>query len=446
MGSRALVYGLALTGEATVRALRGRGWEVVVADDRATPASRALAAELGVDYAEAPDRSGLDALVRGADLLSPSPGVPETHPVLAAARAAGVAVQSEIELAYTWEQERPGGPRPFVAVTGTDGKTTTTLLATEMVQASGRRAVAAGNTELPLVAALDLEVDAFVVECSSFRLAWTERFRPDAGVWLNLAPDHLDWHRSMATYEAAKARIWAEQRPDDVAVGHASDPVVIRHLTAAPGRQLTFGAHGADYHAAEGILRGPSGDLAPIGSMWRALPHDVTNALAAAASVLEAGVATTDGVAGALARFTGPHHRIELVASADGIDWYDDSKATTPHAACTAIRSFRSVVLVAGGRNKGLDLTALAEVASHVRALVAIGEAAPDVIAAFAGRVPAEEAGSMAAAVSAARRLAEPGDAVLLSPACASFDWYSSYGERGDDFVRRVRDELEVTG
>jgi UDP-N-acetylmuramoylalanine--D-glutamate ligase len=446
MGSRALVYGLALTGEATVRALRRRGWEVVVADDRATAASRALAAELGVDYVEAPDAAGLDVLARDVELLSPSPGVPETHPVLAAAHRAGIPVQSEIELAYAWEQEHPGGPRPFVAVTGTDGKTTTTLMATEMVQASGRRAVATGNTELPLVAALELEVDAFVVECSSFRLAWTERFRPEAGVWLNLAPDHLDWHRSMTTYEAAKAHIWAEQQPGDVAVGFASDPVVQRHLADAPGRRVTFGARGADYHAAGGWLRGPAGDLAAIGSMRRSLPHDVTNALGAAAGVLEAGVASAEGVATAVARFSGPHHRIELVASADGVDWYDDSKATTPHAACTAIRGFRRVVLLAGGRNKGLDLAPLAEVASHVRALVAIGEAAPEVIAAFAGAVPHEEADSMAAAVRAARRLARPGDAVLLSPACASFDWYSSYGERGDDFARQVRDELEVTG
>ncbi len=442
---RALVYGLAVTGEATVRALRQRGWSVVVADDRVTEASRALAADLGVDLVEAPSGDALTELVREVDLVSPSPGVPEHHPLFGVTAGAGVPVRSEIELAYEWEQAHAGGPRPLLAITGTDGKTTTTLLATAMLEASGRPAVAAGNTELPLLAALDLDVDAFVVECASFRLAWTDRFRAEAATWLNLAPDHLDWHRSMASYEAAKARIWAEQRPDDVAIANALDPVVLGQLARAPARRVTFGAATADYHTEGGVLRGPSGPLAQVSSLRRQLPHDVSNALAAAATVLEPKLATPDGVADALASFTGPRHRIELVARADGIDWYDDSKATTPHAATTAVRGFSSVVLLAGGRNKGLDLGPLADVASHVRAVVTIGEAAAEVAAAFHGTAPVEEAGSMADAVRAARRLARAGDAVLLSPACASFDWYSSYGERGDDFARHVRDELGVT-
>ena len=334
----------------------------------------------------------------------------------------------------------------MVAVTGTDGKTTTTLMAEAMVAASARRAVAAGNTELPLVAALDLDVEVFVVECSSFRLAFTERFRAEAAVWLNLAPDHQDWHRSMASYEAAKGRLWDLQRAGDVAVGHIDDPAVMAHLRVAPARHVTFGLAGADYHVAGGELWGPAGALVPVAAMRRALPHDLTNALAAAAGALEAGVATREGVAAALAAFTGPRHRIELVASARGVDWYDDSKATTPHAAVTAVKGFERVVLVAGGRNKGLDLSPLADVAHHLRAVVAVGEAAPEVAKAFANAphaVPVEEVGSMAAAVEAAHRLARPGDAVLLSPACASFDWYSGYGERGDDFARLVHDLLE---
>jgi UDP-N-acetylmuramoylalanine--D-glutamate ligase len=444
--STALVYGLAITGEATVRALQQRGWTVRVADDRVTEQARAAASDLGVELVEAPDASTLAKLVADADLVSPSPGVPEHHPLVDTAASEGVPLFSEIELAYEWEQRRPGGPRPFLAITGTDGKTTTTLLATAMVEASGRLAVAAGNTELPLVAALDLDVDAFVVECTSFRLAWTERFRADAATWLNLAPDHLDWHRSMASYEAAKAKVWANQGPSDVAVGNAYDPLVARHLAEATARRITFGPEDADYNARGGVLRGPAGELAPVASLRRQLPHDVTNALAAAATVLESGSATAEGVANALSTFTGPRHRIELVARAEGVDWYDDSKATTPHAATAAVRAFDSVVLLAGGRNKGLDLRPLGGVAAHVRAVVAIGEAAPDVAAAFHDKAPVEEAGSMTDAVRAARRLARPGDAVLLSPACASFDWYSSYGERGDDFARIVRDELGVSG
>ena len=161
--------------------------------------------------------------------------MPETHRLFAVARRAGRPVVSELELAYGWEQDRPGGPRPMLAVTGTDGKTTTTLWAVEMLGRGGVRSVAAGNTDVPLVAALDLDVDAFVVECTSFRLAWTEAFRADAAAWLNLAPDHLNWHASMDTYTAAKARMFSQQRADDVAIGFAADPVVMAHLATAPG-------------------------------------------------------------------------------------------------------------------------------------------------------------------------------------------------------------------
>jgi UDP-N-acetylmuramoylalanine--D-glutamate ligase len=363
---------------------------------------------------------------------------------MAATAAAGVPSWSEIELAYRWEQERPGGARPLLAVTGTDGKTTTTLLAAAMLEASGRKVALAGNNDLPLVSAIELDVDVFVVECSSFRLALTEQFRGEAATWLNLAPDHLDWHRSLDSYEDAKANVWAHQRPDDVAIGYAADAIVSRHLATAPGRHVTFGAAGADYRAVGDELVGPVGPITSIDAMRRSLPHDVTNALAAAATVLEPGLGRVDGVGAALADFEGPSHRIQFVAEADEIAWFDDSKATTPHAAATAISGFHHVVLVAGGRNKGLDLRPLAAVVDHVRAVVAIGEAAPEVAAVFRGRVPVEEASSMPAAVHAARRLARPGDAVLLSPACASFDWYPNYAARGDDFTRLVLDELGV--
>ena len=448
MTSAALVYGLAVTGVATTRALVARGWRVTVADDRVTDVMRAAAAELGVELVEAPTGASLTELVAGVELVTPSPGLPERHPLFAVAVDAGVPVRSELELAYGWEQTRPGGPRPMVAVTGTDGKTTTTLMATAMVEASGRRAAAAGNTEVPLVEAIDRDVDAFVVECSSFRLAFTEHFRTEAAVWLNLAPDHQDWHRSMAGYEEAKARLWDHQRPADAAIGNADDPIVMARLALARGRHVTFGT-GGDYHVDGAELRGPLGTLTSVADLRRALPHDVTDALAAAAGVLEADVATVAGVAAGLAGFTAPRHRIELVAMVGGVQWYDDSKATTPHAAATAIRGFHDVVLLAGGRNKGLDLGPLGEVATHVRAVVALGEAADEVAKVFhaaAPELPVTEAGSMADAVEVARGLARAGDTVLLSPACASFDWYSSYGERGDDFARLVHELQGVEG
>ncbi len=441
----ALVYGLAITGEATVRALQQRGWTVTVADDRVTPEARTTAAGLGVDLVDAPSPAELRELVGAVELVSPSPGLAEHHALFAITAQVGVPVASELELAYRWEQDRPGGPRPMVGVTGTDGKTTTTMMATAMLEAGGRRAVAAGNTELPLVDALDLDVDVFVVECSSFRLAHTQTFRAEAGIWLNLAPDHQDWHRSMATYQAAKTRLWSQQRADDVAIGHAADPIVAAELRRAPARHVTFALTEADYRVEGGWLAGPQGQLVDIGSMPRALPHDLVDALAAAAGVLEPGLGTVAGVRDGLAAFEPPRHRIELVASADGIDWYDDSKATTPHAAATAVRGFDRVVLLAGGRNKGLDLAPLGEVAGHVRAVVALGEAADEVAKVFAAaapELPVATASSMAVAVEAAGRAARPGDVVLLSPACASFDWYSGYGERGDDFARLVHELL----
>lgn len=444
---RALVIGLAVTGAATVRAMQRHGWTVVAADDRAEEGTAratvlAAASDLGVELVPLAD---VDALLDRVEMVSPSPGVPEDHPVVVGALRRGMPVWSEIELAYRWEQQRPGGPRPMLAVTGTDGKTTTTMLAAAMLAGAGRRTIAAGNTETPLLDALELPVDSFVVECTSFRLAWTEQFRADAAAWLNLAPDHLNWHRSMATYESAKARIFELQRPDDVAIGNADDPVVLRHLDAAPGRRLTFARRDADYRVDREVLTGPAGAIVGVRGLWRSLPHDVTNSLAAAALVIETGLAGTDAVATALGTFPGLSHRIEFVGERDGVRWFNDSKATTPHAASAAIHGFERVVLIAGGRNKGLDLSAMRPASRsgvELRGVVAIGEAAHEIAAAFDGCGTVTIAASMDDAVLAAASMARRGDAVLLSPGCASFDWYpdGGYPARGDHFRRLVTD------
>ncbi len=436
----ALVHGLAITGASTVRALQRHGHEVVVSDDRIDDAKRALAAELGLEVVTPP--SDLAAFVARFEFVSPAPGVPETHPLVRAAIDGGVPLLSEIELAYRWEQQRPGGPRPILAITGTDGKTTTTELTVAILRSAGVRTAALGNTDVPLVDAVDAvgeaELDAFVVECTSFRLTWTEQFRADAAVWLNLAPDHLNWHASMDTYEAAKSRIFDLQSADDVAIGFVDDAVVMRRLHAAPARHVTFGPTNADYHLDGARLVGPNGPIAEVAAMRRSLPHDITNALAASALVLETGLADTDAISEALAVFEAPRHRLEPVGSIDGVTYYNDSKATTPHAASVAIRAFDSLVLIAGGSRKGVDLSPMGAEAHRVRAVVAIGEAAPDVRSVFEGRTAVVEAGSMAEAVAAATSHARPGDAVVLSPGCASFDWYTGYPARGDDFVRCV--------
>jgi UDP-N-acetylmuramoylalanine--D-glutamate ligase len=441
---RALVYGVAITGEAVAAALLAHGVQVVLADDSPGEAARAIAERLGVEMIGAPGADAIVELVAECDLVCPAPGVPETHDVVRAAEAAGVPIMTELDLAYEWEQQRPGGPRPMLAVTGTDGKTTTTLLVTEMLRAAGRRAVAVGNTEVPLVAELDGDAEVFVVECSSFRLNWLRSFRAEASVWLNLAPDHQNWHTSLAGYEAAKARLWSHLRPTDVAIANAADAVVMRNLDGVDAVHCTFGTPAADYRVDGDVLVGPSGAIATTAEMTRALPHDVTNALAAAAVVLESGLAGNDAVRAALASFRHPPHRIELAGEAGGVRWFDDSKATTPHAALTAIRGFERIVLLAGGRNKGLDLAGLAVEHDRVVAAIGLGEAAGEITAAFAPWVPVRAAASMEEAVEFAARLARPGDVVLLSPACASFDWYpgGGYPARGDHFKRLVAAHL----
>jgi UDP-N-acetylmuramoylalanine--D-glutamate ligase len=432
----ALIHGIALSGEALGRELVQRGWQVRVSDDQPTDSKRAMAAALGTELVGQPDVGVLATLVAECDIVCPAPGVPETHPVVAAALAAGRPLRTEIDLAYQWEQQRRGGPRPILAVTGTDGKTTTTLLAAHMLDTAGVRAAAVGNTDVPLVAALAEPVDAFVVECSSFRLHWIDAFRAEASVWLNFAPDHQNWHVSLDSYEAAKARMWAHNRPTDVAIGFADDPVVMRNLRHVGGVTRTFAAVGGDYHVRDGALMGPQGVIAQVAEMTRSLPHDITNALAAAALVLESRLADVSAVASALATFRHPPHRIEPLGVLRGVQWFNDSKATSPHAAITAIRGFDRIVLLAGGRNKGLDLASLATESAHVKAVIGLGEAGQEVADAFRGKCPTSLATSMLDAVRQAALIAIDGDVVLLSPACASYDWYPTggYPARGDDF------------
>ncbi|MGH9084595.1 MAG: UDP-N-acetylmuramoyl-L-alanine--D-glutamate ligase, partial [Acidimicrobiales bacterium] len=398
--------------------------------------------ELGIELVASPSDADLARVVQRVDVVVPSPGVPDHHPVFALAARAEVPILSEFDLAARWDD------RPHVAITGTNGKTTVTELTRLMLEAAGRHAVAVGNTEVPLVAAIDdPTVEVFVVEASSFRLLHSSHYAPTVGTWLNLAPDHLDNHATLEAYVAAKARIWRDQSADQVAIGNADDEVVSSHLAHAPSRHVTFGlTTSADHHLdGDRLVLADGSLLARVDELHRSFPHDLANALAAAASAVHGG-GSPEGAREALLAFRGLPHRVALVGEAGGVRWYDDSKATAPHATRAAVRGFPSVVLIAGGRNKGLDLGELAEEVEHVRAVVAIGEAAPDVAAAFDGIRPVRTATSMDAAVEEAASLARPGDAVLLSPACASFDWYGSYAERGDDFVRAVRAHLATAG
>lgn len=442
---RVLVVGLARTGEAVTRRLVSEGCDVTVVEEHpggdAYRDRREAVLACGAAVVESPDTDGWEALVADADLVVPSPGVPQHHDVIRSAIGAGVDVRSEVELAA----ERIGVP--LIAVTGTNGKTTVTELTARMLAASGIRVAAAGNIGRPLIELAgatagsgELSLDVVVAEVSSFQLAFTEHFRPDVAVLLPVSEDHTDWHGSFDEYVAAKTRIFANQRAVDELVYDADDEVARRMASGAPGRltacSLAMGSD-AEYHFEGGALYGDGDVIARVGELGRALPHDILNSLAAAAAARRVGAALS-GVAGALRAFETLPHRVALVGESNGVRWYDDSKATNPHAALAAARSFDRVVLLAGGRNKGLDLGALAEAADHIVSVVAFGEAAGEVEDAFAGRCQVVRTEVMHEAVLAAKELAGPGDVVLLSPGCASFDAYGGYDERGDDFAAEV--------
>lgn len=437
------MYGFAATGQAVARALLGRGIDVTVVDDHPSGAARQAAQSSGMELVEQPSRAHLARLLAAADALVPSPGIPDAHPVFEVAEASSTPVLSQLDLAREWDD------RPLVAITGTDGKTSVTTLVTAMLQASGKRVVAAGNDAAPLVAAIDdRDVELFVVEASSFTLGHTQRVVPQVATWLNFAPDHLDVHASVQAYERAKAKIWADVAPGGATIANADDAVVMRNRNQSMRATTYSTSIDADYHRRGDDLVDPSGQqIIEVGELWRAMPHDVSNALAAAATATAAG-ASLDAVHDTLHGWSGLPHRVELVADRDGIRWYDDSKATVPHATLAAMRCFDSVVLIAGGRNKGLDLAPLGQAGTRVRAVVAIGEAGPEVEAVFAGQAPVETipasrgASGMVDAVAAAGAMARPGDAVLLSPGCASFDWFSSYRARGDAFRAAVEARL----
>lgn len=436
---RMVVMGLGITGRAVTEALCTRGIDVVALDDRLTDDLRSWAQGLDV-HVSAPDADDLVGVIRGADAVLPTPGLPDHHPIFAAAEAAGVQVRSEFDLAAAWDD------RPVIAVTGTDGKTTVVTLIERMLDRSGIASAAVGNTEVPYVTAIDdPSTVAFVVEASSFRLGHSQQFSPRVAAWLNFGPDHLDAHRDLATYEQAKASIWAHLAPDALAIANRHDPVVMSHVPHGRARVSTFGPDAPDSDVDSGVvddhLTVAGERLVAVAELRRALPHDVLNSLAAATAALDLGAAPA-AIAEIIREFDGLRHRVEFVGEIDGVRYVNDSKATTPHAAAAALGSFDSVVLLAGGRNKGLAFDDLLVHADRVVHLVALGEAATDMQALFGDQVPSTPATSMPEAVDIASQVAKPGDVVLLSPACASFDWYRSYVHRGDDFTRIVAERM----
>ena len=429
---RTLVLGAGVSGQAASRLLGRLDREHVVYDRRA--GNLDLVAASGADTIVGP---WAPSVLSGIELVVASPGFSPTSAPIRAARDAGVPVWSEVELALRHLD------CPVVAVTGTNGKTTVVEQASEMLQESGLRAVAAGNIGRALSDVALHEWDVVVLEVSSFQLVSTYSLAPRVAIIVNVAVDHLDWHGSAAAYRAAKARIFRHFTVDDLLVYDMDDPGASALAATAPGRKapVTGSSRVPDdgYGLSRRGLHLPSGAV-PVDRMPAMDAAYRVNLASAAVAAAEMG-ADPESVARVVGRFRHRAHRRKVVAEWAGVTWVDDSKATNPHAASAAIRCYPSVVLIAGGRNKGLDLAPV--VASpNIRFLIGLGESGPELLSRAAGR-PASLAASMEEAVAMAGERAGRGDTVLLSPGCASFDMFSSYAERGEVFGRLVREHID---
>ena len=448
-GKRVTVVGAARSGVAAAELLVRRGASVTLTDirDHVEDEERLRMAgvqlELGIHNPKTLLRS---------DLIVTSPGVPYRQPLIEAARQAGVPVIGELELASRWLRGR------IVAITGTKGKSTTTTLTGRMLEAGGHRVLVGGNIGHALSAQVDesTEDTIHVVEASSFQLEATDTFHPWIAVLLNFAPDHLDRHESVDAYADAKTKIFAQQTDTDWAVLNADDPMTLAMAREARSRRVLFSMHATltDGIVVEGdtIVRRAGVEhesLIPVSSIRLIGPHLVADVLAASAVASLAGVAAA-AMTRAVEGFSGLEHALEPVAEIGGVRFVNDSKATNIEAAKRAIESFdQGLVVILGGRFKGggyfRDL--LEPLASRQGTVISIGESRHLIAEALGGRLPLHEAEDMSSAVRKAFASASPGQTVVLAPACASFDMFRDYAERGHAFkqeVRRLQEEWNV--
>ena len=435
-----LVVGLARSGIAAARALKAHG-QAVFGVDAGEPDGLDALREEGIAFETSV--SGVERLDDVATLIK-SPGVPESAEVIAEAKRRGIEVIGELELGWRMLEA------PFVAVTGTNGKTTTTELTAHLFRSAGKAVTAAGNVGHPVcevaTEAPEGEVGTIVCECSSFQLEDSSAFSPEVAVFLNLGPDHLDRHGTMDSYLAAKSRVFANQTEDDVAVLNADDPAVATSATRAPA--VAFSASG---RPAELTLEGETilvedEPLIATGDMRILGRHNVANAMAGAAAALAMGL-SVEQVAAGLRSFDPVPHRYEPVAEIEGVLFINDSKATNVDATLAALDSSdRTLHLILGGSTKDEPFDDLAgPVAERCRGIYLIGETADEIARALepAGLEIVRFCEDLEAAVSEAAGASVPGEAVLLSPACASFDQFRNYEERGESF-RRFVEELDV--
>jgi len=426
-----LVLGGAVSGRAAALLSRSLGHAVAVFDQDPT-----VVAKLRDDRLFVISGTWTPSLLSGVDLVITSPGFSESSEPIRATRAAGIPLWSELEFASRQLTA------PIVAVTGTNGKTTVTGLIADMLAGSGLAARATGNIGTPLADLVGEPFDVAVVEASSFQLRFTEQFHPATALVLNVAPDHLDWHGTYEAYLAAKTMIHRNQTRDDLLVYDADDGGAVEAVRNATARLIPVSGRrcpegGAGVRGDQLDLRGV---MVPLTRVPVADPAFLVDLVAAGVAALAHG-AEPETVEKLITTFHPGPHRRTLVGRWQDIDWVDDSKATNPHAAIASASAYLSVILIAGGRNKGLDLSGLMAV-PQIKHVIAIGEAAHELEEAAAGN-SIDRAGTMQEAVEIADQIARPGDTVLLAPGCASFDMFGSYADRGDSFADAVRQRKE---
>jgi UDP-N-acetylmuramoylalanine--D-glutamate ligase len=438
------VIGLARSGKALVRVLTALGAKVLVSDRQPLDKLQPALEELKEFKFELEAGGHSERIYRSTDIVVISPGVPINLPILKEAKAAGVPVYSEVELAYRI------CPAPIIAVTGTNGKSTTASLIYESLKAGGKNVILAGNIGIPLIAEIyqAKAEDWVVAEISSFQLEAVESFSPHIALFLNITLDHLDRHKDFEEYLETKCRIFANQTSADYAVLPADDPVLSARIKGLKAQTLYFSLHrsvGASAYQDSDDLVLDFGKPEIIFNL-KELPlrgeHNLKNLLAAALAAHCAGV-KVEAIRQGIKNFVPLHHRMELVEVIQGVSYVDDSKGTNPDSVIAALKSYQQpLLLLAGGKDKGMDFTALAQViAQKVKFLILMGESAPKIAQAVKqfGFENIFFAPDLKTAVWQAYQNALPGEVVLLSPACASFDMFNSAEERGDIFKALVK-------
>jgi UDP-N-acetylmuramoylalanine--D-glutamate ligase len=446
--SRIGIVGLGRSGIAAAKFLAERGYEVLAWDQNQATAA-ALADQPRITCIHTADPK--DSLI-GCRAVLLSPGIPRSHPCLTQLLIQGVPVINDVEWLYR-HSHSSSKPAYFIGITGTNGKSTVTTLVGEMLCESKFNTGTGGNLGQPALSLWDEKVEKFVLELSSFQLESLPCFRAQTAALLNISPDHLDRYKNISGYMAAKLHIFANQKKGDNAIINADEPILMaayeQTATANKVNLIPFSTQqqlpGGFYIKDDQLIDHRGNHPQPLlacDQLKIAGIHNQANALAAAAIALAAG-ATREAVVTTLSSFPGLPHRMEWVKDVDGVAYYNDSKGTNVGAVIQSIASFpEGLVLIAGGRDKNSDFAPLVElVEKHVSNLILIGEAAETMAQLFAEHSNISQAGSMKEAVSLARQLAKPGETVLLSPACASFDMFKNFEERGEIF-RKVVHEL----